>query len=571
MVSRTQIQQKHRAVHKDAYRYWLGVGLLAGGLSAAITVGAGVAAADSDSGRGGSDSSSARDSKADRATKSESRQSVRERGPQVRAERRTEARPTERIRRKLSAAKADRDMTRDTERNAVRRDARRQWAKTREVAAEAPTEVPRSVRSRQARAVEARTVEAKAVETRAVETRDVRTVTAPAALTKVQERVEAKVAKAKVTDVKVVDAEVAEARTQERIQAKFQTRIQATIQERIQPQVQPRAATVLQSRLQAQRVRLGEQLRAHLANLRDRLRAGIFNPVKPVPAPPVSAPPVTTPPAGTPPEATPPEVVTPKPPTLIWESNFDNLDDAQRHWGLQSGRWGEPGGENQYYTADGSNVWVDDGVLVIEARRETPPDGRGAPDNYTSARVVTYEKVSVEANSRIVARIKMPYTEGTLPAFWMVGEEPGHHFDWPRQGEIDIVEVPGLGTAEGSRMWHGNIHGPAQTDNTTDIKLEGIQQDLGVDLSADFHEYGIDWYSDKIVWHVDGVQTGQITRAEYEAMGGDWTPFSGAWPHYLIMNVAVGNPWTGDPDPAEPFAPQQMQVDWVRVYQLDAV
>ncbi|MFA5707863.1 family 16 glycosylhydrolase [Mycolicibacterium sp.] len=555
MVSRAQIQKKHRAVHKDAYRYWLGVGLLAGGLSAAITVGAGVAAAESESSTGArSDSSSARPSKADRAVKSESRQSARERGPRVRTDRRagrgTEERPTERLRQKLSAAKVDRDVARDIERTAPRRESRRQWVNTREVAAEAPNEVPRSVRPRQARAVEARTVEPRSVEPRSVESRAIEkvdveaaTATDPAAPTKFGQGL------------------------QERVQATLKDKVQAQVQERLQAQVQPRPATVLQSRLQAQRVRLGEQLRAHLVNLRERLRAGIFTPVKPVPVPPVVTPPVSAPPV-----SSPPEVVTPKPPTLIWESNFDNLDDAQRHWRLQSGRWGEPGGENQYYTPDGSNVWVnEDGVLVIEARRETPPDGRGAPDDYTSARVVTYEKVSVEVNSRIVARIKMPYTEGTLPAFWMVGEEPGHHFDWPRQGEIDIVEVPGLGTAEGRRMWHGNIHGPAQTDNTTDIQLQGVEQDLGVDLSADFHEYGIDWYSDKIIWHVDGVQTGQITRAEYEAMGGDWTPFSGAWPHYLIMNVAIGNPWTGDPDPDEPFAPQQMQVDWVRVYQLDAV
>jgi len=116
-------------------------------------------------------------------------------------------------------------------------------------------------------------------------------------------------------------------------------------------------------------------------------------------------------------------------------------------------------------------------------------------------------------------------------------------------------------------MWTGNIHGPAETSNNVDVKLHNVDADLGVDLSQDFHEYGMDWYADRIVWHVDGVEVGQVTQAEYEAFGGDWTPFSGAWDHYLILNVAVGNPWTGDPKTWLPYE-AQMKVDWVKVYEL---
>ncbi|WP_235733178.1 family 16 glycosylhydrolase [Mycolicibacterium neoaurum] len=259
-------------------------------------------------------------------------------------------------------------------------------------------------------------------------------------------------------------------------------------------------------------------------------------------------------------------------PVLLWETNFTSLDEAMQAWSLQSGRWGQSAGENQYYTPDFSNVTVDEnGHLVISVRREATPDNAAAPHDYTSARVVSYGNQSVMPNSRIVARIQMPYAQGLLPAFWMVGLEPGHEFDWPRQGEVDIAEYPGFGSADGRTQWTGNIHGPAAADNTVDVKLHDVGADIGTDLSAGFHEYGIDWYTDRIVWHVDGVQTGQVTKAEYEAMGGDWTPFSGAWPHYLILNVAVGNPWTGDPDPTTAFPEQQMKVDWVRVYSLDAV
>ncbi|ABM13546.1 glycoside hydrolase, family 16 [Mycolicibacterium vanbaalenii PYR-1] len=262
-----------------------------------------------------------------------------------------------------------------------------------------------------------------------------------------------------------------------------------------------------------------------------------------------------------------PQPDNPASPKLLWESNFSSMEEALRYWGLQTGRWGQSAGENQYYT-DGDNVYIDaDGNLVIEARREAAPDGLGAPYNYTSARVVTMGKQSIGVGTRVVARIQMPVDKGVLPAFWSVGLEPGHEYDWPRQGEIDIVEIPGLGTPAARRLWTGNIHGPAETDNSVDVKLHGVEADLGVDLSQGFHDYGMDWYSDRIVWHVDGVEVGRITQAQYEALGGNWTAFSGAWDHYLILNVAVGNPWTGDPDPNAPFQ-AQMKVDWVKAYAL---
>ncbi|MGK2882342.1 MAG: glycoside hydrolase family 16 protein, partial [Mycobacterium sp.] len=212
-------------------------------------------------------------------------------------------------------------------------------------------------------------------------------------------------------------------------------------------------------------------------------------------------------------------------PVLLWETNFTDIAEAMQAWSMQTGRWGQSAGENQFYTPDFSNVSIDaNGHLVIEVRREATPDGATAPHNYTSARVVTYGKQSVEPPVRIVARLQMPYTQGTLPAFWMVGLEPGHEFDWPRQGEIDIVEYPGFRDGQGRTTWTGNIHGPSAADNTVDVKLHTVGADLGVDLSAGFHDYGIDWYPDRIIWHVDGVETGRVTKAQYEALGGDWTP-----------------------------------------------
>lgn len=253
---------------------------------------------------------------------------------------------------------------------------------------------------------------------------------------------------------------------------------------------------------------------------------------------------------------------------LLWESDFTSVEDTLDYWSVQTGRWGTGAGEYQYYTYGQNNVSLDgNGNLVIQVRQETPPDGLGAPYNYTSARLATYGLATVEPPVRIVARMKLPSTTGTLPAFWTVGLEPGHEFDWPRQGEIDIVEYPGLGGDEIKKYWTGNLIGPSPDDNTVPLRLEDTYINTGVDLSQDFHDYGIDWYPDHITWTVDGVAVSTISKEQYEAMGGDWTPFSGAWPHYLILTNAVGNYWVGSPDSTSVF-PQDMLVDWVRVYSL---
>lgn len=256
--------------------------------------------------------------------------------------------------------------------------------------------------------------------------------------------------------------------------------------------------------------------------------------------------------------------------TLLWETNFTDREEAMRYWTYQTGRWGASAGDNQYYT-DGANDFIDaDGNLVIEARRETPPDGAGAPYNYTSARMVTLDKQTVSVGSRIVARIQMPTDQGTLPAFWTLGAEPGHEYNFPRQGEIDIIELAGQGTEASKQTWVGNLHGPAHWDENVEIKIQGLGGDLGEPASNGFREYGIDWHSDRIVWHIDGVEVAQYTQQQWEALGGDWTPFSGAYDHYLVLNIAVGNNWTGDPPADQPFH-SQMKVDWVKVYSLDSV
>ena len=86
-------------------------------------------------------------------------------------------------------------------------------------------------------------------------------------------------------------------------------------------------------------------------------------------------------------------------------------------------------------------------------------------------------------------------------------------------------------------------------------------------VGSGFHTYRIDWLPTSITWFVDGVARYSLTKAQYEAKGGNWKAFSGAWPHYILLNVAVGNNWVGKTPTSTPY-PQTMSVDWIRVSRL---
>ena len=88
--------------------------------------------------------------------------------------------------------------------------------------------------------------------------------------------------------------------------------------------------------------------------------------------------------------------------TILWEDQFNGYGGPDpSKWGFQTGRWGASSGEQQYYTNSWNNANQFNGTLNITARRENPPDGKRAPNNFTSARVVSMGKQSASPPVRI--------------------------------------------------------------------------------------------------------------------------------------------------------------------------
>jgi beta-glucanase (GH16 family) len=240
---------------------------------------------------------------------------------------------------------------------------------------------------------------------------------------------------------------------------------------------------------------------------------------------------------------------------LAWSDDFTQADGSSpdpTKWGFDIGN-GDNGWGNQqleYDTSRTNNVRIQGGNLVIEADQESYNGF-----NYTSGRMNTKGKWSW-TYGRIEARIKIPKGQGIWPAFWMLGANVDS-VGWPTCGELDIMENIGKASDQGTE--HGTMHGPGYSGGNGiggTYTLPG-----GAKLSDDFHIYAIEWTTNQIKWFLDTNLFFTATPASLP--GGTTWVFTA--PQFIILNVAVGGQWPGNPDGTTVF-PQQMLVDYVHVY-----
>jgi beta-glucanase (GH16 family) len=233
--------------------------------------------------------------------------------------------------------------------------------------------------------------------------------------------------------------------------------------------------------------------------------------------------------------------------TLVWSDEFNGSQIDPANWvfdiGTGSGGWGN--NELEYYTDRPENARIENGMLVIEARKEAYEGSE-----YTSARLKT-QGLQAWTYGRIEARIQIPYGQGIWPAFWMLGTNITE-VSWPQCGEIDIMENIG---SEPYTV-HGTVHGPGYSGG------DGVGSSVSLDVpfSEGFHLFAVEWSATEIRWYLDG---GLYLTVTTEDVPGAWV-----FDHdfFLLLNVAVGGNWPGSPDSTTIF-PQQMKVDYVRVYQ----
>jgi beta-glucanase (GH16 family) len=237
--------------------------------------------------------------------------------------------------------------------------------------------------------------------------------------------------------------------------------------------------------------------------------------------------------------------------TLVWSDEFSQPNGSSpdtNKWAFDTGAGGWGNSELENYTSRTNNARIQNGQLVIEARQESY---QGA--NYTSARLKTQGKISW-TYGRIEARIKIPRGQGIWPAFWTLGTNiPA--VSWPTCGEVDIMENIG----KEATIVHGTAHGPGYSGGNGIGGPYSLAS--GGAFADDFHIYALEWTTNALKWFVDGAQYFSVTPASL--------PTNTTWvftqPQFVLLNVAVGGTWPGNPDGTTTF-PQQMLVDYVRVY-----
>jgi beta-glucanase (GH16 family) len=219
----------------------------------------------------------------------------------------------------------------------------------------------------------------------------------------------------------------------------------------------------------------------------------------------------------------------------------------------ESGGDGWGNNELEYYTTRLENVCQQGGNLMISAIEERYAGQDSVSRNYTSARLKTHGKFS-QLYGRLEARIKIPRGQGIWPAFWMLGDDIDK-VGWPTCGEIDIMENIGKEPS----LVHGTIHGPGYSGANGISSLFTLVDDQR--FADDFHLYSVEWEPKVVRFYVDEHLYATRTPADL--------PKDAKWvydhPFFVLLNVAVGGSWPGNPDATSVF-PQTMLVDYVRVY-----
>jgi beta-glucanase (GH16 family) len=243
--------------------------------------------------------------------------------------------------------------------------------------------------------------------------------------------------------------------------------------------------------------------------------------------------------------------------TLAWSDEFDGPNGApvdSTKWSFDIGGNGWGNNELETYTSRTANADLEGGALVIKTLKETYTGADNITRNYTSARLLTRNKFT-QMYGRFEARIKIPYGQGVWPAFWMLGDNIDTA-GWPNCGEIDIMENIGKEPS----IVHGTFHGPGYSAANGVTAAYTLPN--GRKFSDDFHTFAVEWEPNVMRFYVDGLLYKTRTPADLPP-GTTWV-FN--HPFFIILNVAVGGGFPGNPDGTTVF-PQTMQVDYVRVYQ----
>lgn len=242
---------------------------------------------------------------------------------------------------------------------------------------------------------------------------------------------------------------------------------------------------------------------------------------------------------------------------FVWGDEFEGDQLNRDDWNVELHEPGWVNEEWQEYIDDEKVLQVNDGKLVIQPVKESV-DGQ---DLYYSGRVNTQNKQNFKYGF-FEAKVRVPKGQGYLPAFWLMSADENVYGQWPRAGEIDIMEIHGSDTTKSYGTLHyGNPHRESQ----------GEMQLTKGDFNEEYHIFALEWLPGKINWFVDGqlIHSESEWYSKTEGQGEITYPAPFDSEFYVILNLAVGGSWVGYPDDSTEFEGQSFDIDYVRVYQKE--
>ena len=241
--------------------------------------------------------------------------------------------------------------------------------------------------------------------------------------------------------------------------------------------------------------------------------------------------------------------------SLLWNDEFSDSALDETKWNYEPHEPGWTNEELQEYTTSTDNVFLRGGKLVIKAIKSE----KNGKDYYTSGKVTGQNKTDF-TYGKVVVSAKVPEGQGLWPAIWMMPKDESFYGQWPKCGEIDIMEVLGndVSTAYGT-LHYGEPHGEQQ----------GTWGLTGQTYADSFHEYSVEWEPGEIRWYIDGNLYNTANDWFTAVQGEDEKPYPAPFdqPFFVQMNLAVGGTWPGDPDATTDFDKAEFEIDYVRVYQ----
>ncbi len=242
---------------------------------------------------------------------------------------------------------------------------------------------------------------------------------------------------------------------------------------------------------------------------------------------------------------------------IVWDDEFNGNSINTNIWSFDLGNGGSnPGWGNnelEYYTSRTNNAFVAGGMLHIVARHESTNGF-----NYTSARMKSEDLFSF-TYGRLEWRAQLPAGVGCWPALWLLGTNITS-ISWPGCGEVDVVENNGSNPF----VEQGSLH--SGSDETA------IYNFVDGNAVTNFHIYTLDWMTNAFFFYVDGHL--YETQTGWGSSTGNPYPYPFNQPFFLLMNLAIGGNYLGNPSQSSINAgtvfPSTMLVDYVRIYRETA-